>query len=451
MMGTAPSVRAAASALALGALLAASAASAQATVDPDLEHFIAGIRAIDHHAHPFRCVGPAEPPDDESDQIPADGFGPWTLPPGLDPARIDLPAAWSALYGLPANASEADALAAKQRAQREHGDGYGAWVLDRIGTETMFANRIALGRCLARPRFRWVSFVDALIFPLNNAGLRRENADVAVSVGGAEKLLRRYLAEAHASGLPPDLGGYLASVVTSTLERQREAGAVAVKFEAAYIRPLAFADVPQGDAAAIYAKYAGGAEPPAKDYRRLQDFLFHYIAREAGRLGMAVHIHVLGAGAGGFYSGRWSNPWLLEPLFNEPALRATPIVFVHGGWPATSEVGALLLKPNAYADISALTFVLPPNELAQVLRTWLPLAPEKVMFGTDTFGLTPTAGWEELAWLETRTARRALAIALTGMLRDGEIDRARAEELARLVLRENALRLYRLPGAPSAH
>ena len=31
------------------------------------------------------------------------------------------------------------------------------------------------------------------------------------------------------------------------------------------------------------------------------------------------------------------------------------------------------------------------------------------------------------------------------MLRDGEIDRARAEQLARMVLRENAARLYALP------
>ena len=42
------------------------------------------------------------------------------------------------------------------------------------------------------------------------------------------------------------------------------------------------------------------------------------------------------------------------------------------------------------------------------------------------------------------TARRALAIALTGMLNDREITRTRASELARMVLRENAMKLYRL-------
>jgi len=40
--------------------------------------------------------------------------------------------------------------------------------------------------------------------------------------------------------------------------------------------------------------------------------------------------------------------------------------------------------------------------------------------------------------------RAALAIALAGMINDHEIDRARALVLARMVLRENALKLYQL-------
>ena len=39
---------------------------------------------------------------------------------------------------------------------------------------------------------------------------------------------------------------------------------------------------------------------------------------------------------------------------------------------------------------------------------------------------------------------QALAMALTGMVRDGEVSRARAVELARMVLRENARQLYGL-------
>jgi len=41
-----------------------------------------------------------------------------------------------------------------------------------------------------------------------------------------------------------------------------------------------------------------------------------------------------------------------------------------------------------------------------------------------------------------------LGIALTGMLEDGEITVPRANEIARMVLRENALKLYHLGDRP---
>jgi hypothetical protein len=67
-----------------------------------------------------------------------------------------------------------------------------------------------------------------------------------------------------------------------------------------------------------------------------------------------------------------------------------------------------------------------------------------VLFGTDAFEGGPDQGWEEGAYVAATTARRALALALTGMLRDGEIDAARARALARMVLRDNAIALYHL-------
>lgn len=64
-----------------------------------------------------------------------------------------------------------------------------------------------------------------------------------------------------------------------------------------------------------------------------------------------------------------------------------------------------------------------------------------MLYGSDAFTL---GGWELSAWLGSTTARRALGTALTGMLRDGEIPRARAEEIATMVLRTNAAALYKL-------
>ena len=68
--------------------------------------------------------------------------------------------------------------------------------------------------------------------------------------------------------------------------------------------------------------------------------------------------------------------------------------------------------------------------------------PEKVLFGTDLFPGEGAYDWEEIGWQTAETGREGLGIALTGMMQDGEISRARAVEIARLVLRENALKLY---------
>ncbi|HXA49534.1 MAG TPA: amidohydrolase family protein, partial [Candidatus Acidoferrum sp.] len=125
----------------------------------------------------------------------------------------------------------------------------------------------------------------------------------------------------------------------------------------------------------VYRQYSGKSAPPDAEYKLLQDYLFRYIAAECGRLGMAVHIHTM-AGAGGYFDVAGANPLHLEPLFDDPALRKTKFVMIHGGWPFVHEIGALMTKPNAYLDISAQTLLLPPSSVAASLREWLSLVPE---------------------------------------------------------------------------
>jgi len=67
------------------------------------------------------------------------------------------------------------------------------------------------------------------------------------------------------------------------------------------------------------------------------------------------------------------------------------------------------------------------------------------MFGTDAYPYSAETGWEETGWIGARRGREALAIALTALMREDGISRARALELARMVLRENARQLYGLP------
>ena len=155
------------------------------------------IKAIDNHAHPLKYVAQGEKPDDEFDALPLDVIEAFPLPVRLSPTNQEFIRAWRDLYGYAyRDMSEmhvAELLKTKQRVMKERGDHFPAWVLDRLNIETMFANRVAMGRGLAAPRFRWVAFDDALIFPLNNDAAKRSNRDYAAFYPGEERLLKRYL------------------------------------------------------------------------------------------------------------------------------------------------------------------------------------------------------------------------------------------------------------------
>jgi len=423
---------------------------AQSPVDSALVRYIGTIRAIDNHAHPMRPVRAGAPADTEFDALPLDGIPPFQVPWRLRLENPEWRAAQAALFRIPNRGTDSAfrALLHARRAQElaARGDGYPAWALDRAGVDVMFANRIAMGNGLTPPRFRWVAFDDALMLPLDVSTEAARSPDTRSLYPKEAALLRRYLRELNVDRLPATLDEYISRVLRATLQRQRQNGAVAVKFEAAYLRALDFGDADPAEAARIYARYAPGGAPTRAEYKTVQDYLFKEIAREAGRLGMAVHIHTLDT-FGGFYAARGSAPHQLEPTFNDSTLRGTSFVLIHGGWPLYAQTQSMLSKPNVYADISMMVLVAEPRELANTLRSWLTAWPEKVLFGTDAFDGGPDQGWEEGLYLGASTARRALALALTGMMRDGEIDRPRGEAVGRMVLRGNAVKLYGLRGA----
>jgi hypothetical protein len=461
----------------------------RANIDPQLAREISNIKAIDNHAHPVRPTLEGEAPDHEYDALPVESLEAQsdtirtrpTAPEVLDAHR---------------NIFHGD----KPAAMKKYGRDYAVQVLDQLNIETMLANRVALGPGLPSPRFLWVPFADALMYPLPptpagactfdqlgwcfqtkaaSADNLVHNSDQKAFFALEENLLKRYYAESGVTARPATLDEYLDKVVRATLQRHKNAGAVAEKFEMAYLRTLEIGNPSKADAEKFYArasgdlsKASGGLSKTAvggnqasgglikapggsnqasgdlsnatADYKALQDYIFRFIAAECGRLGMAVHFHT-GAGGGGYFNVAGSNPMLLEPLFNDPALRKTNFVMLHGGWPFEHQLTALLTKPNVYFDFSAQTFVNYPHAVADAMREWLEYVPEKVMFATDAYPFAPPdAGWEEAGYVANQTGREALGIALTAMLRDNEITRDRAVELARMALRDNARKLYGL-------
>jgi predicted TIM-barrel fold metal-dependent hydrolase len=391
---------------------------AQTIPDPVLVEQIAKIKAIDNHSH----MEPATA-NQGTEEEPADLLGQprFDKPVNL---RFDNPhwiGAWRYLYEYKYNDMEKEHLSLvfeqKQRIKREQGENYPTWVLDKLGIETALVVDLpenGLGQ--TPPRFYWVPGADNFLYPFPGIPYNKTSAVT--------------------------LEEYTKTVVTSALELDKQKGAIAIKFATAYNRLLNFKKVSNEEAASVYEQLLQEKEVSISEERKLEDYLFRYITQEAGRLDLKVHIHT-GIGADPYFNLSGSNPLLLESVFNDPDQRNTKFVMIHGGWPFEKEAGVILMKPNVYADFSGQTFIRSTHALSKTIRAWLEWYPEKVLFGTDAINLdSPLINWEESAWLSTRTARNALAIALTEMMNDGQISRNRAFELAEMVLRTNAIRLY---------
>jgi hypothetical protein len=294
--------------------------------------------------------------------------------------------AWRALYGYQWQDADTahvqEALRAKRDRIQAQGAAYPAWVLDQIGIDVVLINAPALGIGQTSPRFRWVPYADGFLFPFQ-----------AIDFQGSMTLQQRRK-EVGLASLPPAWTSYL-KLITQQLTAWKGNGAVAVKFAIAYYRPLDFARVADADAERIYERYLALGDRQhdyhTADYRALQDLLFRYVVREAGRIGLAVHIHT-GEGAGPAFPTAGSNPLLLEGVLNDFSLARTTFVLVHGGFPFDREVVSLIQKPNVYVDISGQTFFRSANDLSGTLRQWLYAFPEKIMFGTDAFTNTGAGG-----------------------------------------------------------
>jgi uncharacterized protein len=421
----------------LAASAGKSSRAANVEVDKALAAAIATIRVVDNHSHD----DPASPERGKNWNLD-DPLGKPDYP-DVVPLQRNNPAwirAWQALYGYHYSDMRTERLRAllqtKLAMMHKAGDTWPGWVLDKAGVDVAFVNAPHLGAGQQNSRFRWVPFADPMLWPFLGTKSRMAYPGGAVSIA-------QLMNEANVSASPATLEGYETTVVQPTLERWKQSGVPAVKFLAAYARGLDFAPVDRDTATPLYAKGFSGAVLTPTEGKSLEDHLFNDIAARAGALGLVVHIHT-GSGNGPYFDNSRANPCLLEPAIDSEPLRHTNFVLLHGGWPFYLVTQAMMDKPNTFADFSAQTFYLTPYALAQVLRGWLEWHPEKVLFGSDAYSdaNTPLSDYEEKEWLMTWKARKALGIALSAMMADGEITRNRAIEIAHMVLHDNAATLY---------
>jgi uncharacterized protein len=374
-----------------------------------------------------------------------------TGPPGessvlrLRETNPEFVAGAKALFGYPYNdfaPEHAKWLVDKKKAAEASGTtAYWDSILDKLNIETCLANRVALAPYLDPRRFHWVFFVDSFFFPFDNHDLSAKNGDLSVYIPLQEKVLQRYIKQENVSGgLPADLAGY-DSFVRQTLADNQKKGGVAMKFEAAYFRPLYFRDPPREKAEAIYTKYHAGGIPSDEDYRTFQDYVFRVMIDQAGKLNLPVHFHSA-VGIGDYFSLRNGNPLNLENVLRDPRYAKVKFVLIHGGYPYTLDMIWMTAAKNVYTDSSLMGYYVYPSELKNILKQWISLFPERMMFGSDAFPFGDAVGAEETFWLAVRSARTALAAALAELVSEGAFGEDQALELAHMYLHDNAAHLY---------
>jgi hypothetical protein len=242
----------------------------------------------------------------------------------------------------------------------------------------------------------------------------------------------------------------LCSAVRAKFDRLRST-VVAVKIPTAYSRPLFFEKTSFSEAEEAFneifrMRLFKRVEVPPKGDKRvpadvgaeellpLQDYLVHLIIQEAERRRLPVQIHT-GLQEGNENIVTHSRPTHLVNLFMEYCDARFDIF--HGGWPYSSELGALAKNfPNVYIDMCWM-HVISASRARSALSEWLDEVPaSKIMgFGGDY-------AFVEGAYGHAVMAKENIATVLASKVEERAFSLDEAKRIATWLLRDNPLRLF---------
>jgi predicted TIM-barrel fold metal-dependent hydrolase len=230
----------------------------------------------------------------------------------------------------------------------------------------------------------------------------------------------------------------LEKAVESAFQQGVENGAIGVKTLSAYSRTIQYDDVPREKAEEILIKMKTdpGKSLPADVAKQLEDFLFYKILSLCEQYDLPIQIHT---GIQTF-NGNWlanTNPILLtNTIMRFPKVK---FLLLHSGYPYGGETAALAkMFTNVYIDMTW-TPLISPSYAVRYLQEYIETVPQnKIMaFGGDCNTVEGTYSASVLA-------REVVVQALVPMVRNGYLSEEEAIVLARKILRENAIKIYKL-------
>lgn len=214
---------------------------------------------------------------------------------------------------------------------------------------------------------------------------------------------------------------------------------VGVKSALAYHRILYYEDVSEKVAGKVFNWVMGDSGSQALDFeivKPLQDYMMHRIIQLAGKHGLPMQFHTgLQAGDGNIIAN--ANPSHLNNLFLQ--YRDVRFLLMHGAYPYGGELSALAKNfQNVFIDMCWM-YIISPSYSERYLHEWLETVPaNKIMaFGGDYHNVENTFG-------HALMARAVVSKVLVEKVRTGYLTEDEAMEIARWILRDNAISYFKI-------
>ena len=230
------------------------------------------------------------------------------------------------------------------------------------------------------------------------------------------------------------------AALEQTIAKARDAGFVGVKAAIAYERSLDVAPVGRTEAERLFDQAMAGRQAAGRaDWTRdrpLQDYMFGRMADLCAKYDLPMQVHT------GFFYDTWrsvaqTNPSLLAPFIIRH--KATRFVLMHAGYPYGPESLAMAKNlPNVTVDM-CWAYVVSPSFAARFLHEAIETVPADKLLGFGGDYQVP-----EGAYAHAMLCREVVGRVLADKVADGYWTEAEALGFARAILRENAIRVFRL-------
>lgn len=187
------------------------------------------------------------------------------------------------------------------------------------------------------------------------------------------------------------------------------------------------------------ASFSKAKEANLEAYKKLYTAIFTATLIQCQELEVPVHVHT--GITGGLWNGPISDadPFLLVPLIRRPEFLRTRVILLHGSYPWIQHAALVAhALPNVWVDMSWATPWI-SLRIVECYRDVIGISPlSKLLIGSGGHG-TP-----EIAWLSAKLAKIALGKALGDDVSLGLLSQQQAEKAGRMILHDNAAKLYGL-------